>query len=176
MKTGLPSALLLAVALAMPSASAQILPGKSGAATSLALKRVAERYALTQARITTLLGPRRNPAPLPTDLPNPFYVPSDLPPVAQPPGDPGESTVVPAMADESDADTLAKFAATLRIGGVTVRNGVPHLTLNTALCKAGDTIPYESRGRTVYIQVVGITANELTLGLNTERQTVRIKR
>jgi hypothetical protein len=83
---------------------------------------------------------------------------------------------MPAGPDESDAGTLAKFVATLKISGLTVLNGVSHLTLNQTLCKAGDIIPLEIKGRTVYIQVQSITPTELTLGLNEEKQSIRLRR
>jgi len=174
MKPGLYHALLLLLALLLAAGPAPAAE-KVDTATALALKRVADRYALTKNRISALLDQRRNPAPLPASLPNPFYRPSDLPPMEDTSGGPVD-TVVPTVPDESDADTLAKFAAALRISGVTVRNGVPLLTLNGTLCKAGDTIPIESRGRTAYIQVIKITPDELTLGLNQDRQTVRVRK
>lgn len=176
MKPGPLSVLLLTVALALPVASAQILPGQNESATALALRRIAERYALTNARISTLLDRRRNPAPLPSSLPNPFYRPLELPPGETAPGEPAESTVLPAAPDESDLDTLARFAAALRISGLTILNGVTHLTINGTLCKMGDIIPIEIKGRTIYIQVTKITTDELTLGLNQERQVVRLRR
>ncbi len=200
MKTGLLASLVLSLALGLPAATAQTAagkpapgkptpasPGKPAAAasaaagktdsvTALALKRVADRYALTKSRISALLDERRNPTPLPATLANPFYRPPDLPSGVETSGGPGEGTVVPPVPDETDEGTLARFAASLRISGLTVLNGVPLLTLNGTLCKAGDTIPLESKGRTAYIQVITITPDELTLGLNAERQVVRVKR
>ena len=177
MKPGPFICLLLAAALALPTAAQVALPGAKGDnATTLALKRIAERYALTKARIASLLEPRMNPVPLPATLPNPFFRPSDLPPVEDSPVSGVDSTVMPAGPDESDAGTLAKFVATLKVSGLTVRNGVSHLTLNQTLCKAGDIIPLAVKGRTVYIQVQSITATELTLGLNEEKQSIRLRR
>jgi hypothetical protein len=174
MKPGLFTALVLGLAVGLPSVSAQAVPGKSDSVTSLTMKRVADRYALTNQRISALVDNRRTPPPLPATLPNPFYRPTDLPQVEDTSGGPAE-TVVPAVANETDEGTLAKFAATVRISGLTVRNGVQLLTLNGTLCKAGDTIPLEIKGRTTYIQVIKITPDELTLGLNQDRQTVRVK-
>lgn len=177
MKPGLITCLLLAAALALPAAAQVALPGaKAENAQTLALKRIADRYALTKSRIASLLEPRMNPAPLPPALPNPFFRPSDLPPVEDPSGTVVDTTVLPAGPDESDAGTLAKFVSTLKISGLTVRNGVSLLTLNQTLCKAGDIIPLEVKGRTVYIQVLAITATEFTLGLNEEKQSIRLRR
>ena len=180
MKTRLAPALLLALALLLVAGPAPAAPEKADAATTIALKRAADRYALTKTRISALLDQRLNPAPLPANLPNPFYRSSDLPPTdvsrGGPPGGPVDSNVLPAGPDESDADTLAKFVATLKVSGVTVLNGRSLLTLNQTLCKAGDTIPLEIKGHTVYIQVLKITADELTLRLNEDEQVVRLKK
>lgn len=177
MKPGPITCLLLAAVLALPASAQITLPGAKGDnVQTLALKRIADRYALTKARIATLLEPRMNPAPLPPALPNPFFRPSDLPPAEDTPVSGVDSTLLPAGPDESDAGTLAKFVATLKISGLTVLNGISHLTLNQTLCKIGDIIPLEIKGRTVYIQVLAITPTELTLGLNEEKQSIRLRR
>ena len=180
MKTRLAPALFLALALLLVAGPAAAAPEKADAATTIALKRVSDRYALTKTRISALLDQRLNPSPLPTTLPNPFYRSPDLPPTDASrgvlPGGPADSNVPPAGPDESDADTLAKFVATLKVSGVTVLNGRSLLTLNQTLCKAGDTIPLEIKGHTVYIQVLKITADELTLRLNEDEQVVRLKK
>jgi len=175
MKPGPFTCLLLAAALALPASAQPALPVKVDSATAFAMKRIADRYALTKARITSLLEPRMHPAPFPATLPNPFFRPGDLPPGADTPGA-VDSTLLPAGPDESDAGTLAKFVAALKISGLSVFNGVSHLTLNQTLCKAGDIIPLAVKGRTVYIQVLAITATELTLGLNEEKQSIRLRR
>lgn len=176
MKPGFPSLLLLTAALVLSASAQPAVPSKAEAATALAMKRIADRYALTKARITSLLEPRMNPVPLPATLPNPFFLPSDLPPADDGPGSEADNTILPTGPDESDAGTLAKFAANLKVSGLTILNGVSHLTLNQTLCKVGDIIPLESKGRTVYIQILEITPTELTLGLNEEKQRIRLKR
>lgn len=177
MKPGPLSVLILAVALGLPAPAATAALGKPESATALAMKRAADRYALTKAHIAALLGQRLKPAPLPAALPNPFAHPTTDPtPAATLPGGPADNPAPPAGPDESDAGTLAKFVATLRVSGLTVLNDVPFLTLNQRLCKAGDTIPVEARNRTAYIQVLKITPDELTLGLNEERQVVRVRK
>ncbi len=176
MKPGLPTFLILSAALVLPASAQPVFPGKTDSAMALAMKRVADRYALTKTRITSLLEPRMNPQPFPATLPNPFFRPPARPPVEDTPGNVGDSAILPAGPDESDAGTLAKFVASLKVSGLTVLNGVSHLTLNQTLCKAGDIIPVESKGRTVYIQVLSITPTELTLRLNEEKQSIRLRR
>ncbi|MDI1335298.1 MAG: hypothetical protein PSU94_03860 [Lacunisphaera sp.] len=182
MKTAPAISLLLTAALLLAAATPAAAQDKTDPATILALKRAAERYALTKTRIATLLDKRMNPAPLAPSPPNPFYRAPDLPVAdSSRPGAPGlpgglpESTV-PAEADESDAGTLAKFVSTLKVSGLSVLKGVSHLTLNGTLYKTGDIIPLEVKGHTAYLQLVKITPDELTLGLNEERQVVRIRK
>jgi hypothetical protein len=185
MKPGPITALFLAAVLSLPLAAAPAIsavPGRTESAAAFALKRIADRYALTKVRIAALLDTRMNPVPLPANLPNPFYRPTDL---AAPdgnrggpgvvPGGTGTSPDLPTEPDASDAGTLAKFISTLKVSGVTVMKGVSHLTLNQTLCKAGDIIPVDVKGRTVYVQVKAITPDQLTLRLNEEEQVVRLR-
>jgi hypothetical protein len=176
MKTRSLLLVLLSVALLLAGGSAAVAQGMDSA-TAITLKRVTDRYALTKARIASLLEPRMHQEPLPANLPNPFYRAPELLPDATgtTPGASPDTSQLPAEPDATDAGTLAKFAATLKVSGVTILNGVPRLTLNQTLCKAGDIIPLDRKGGTVYIQVVKITDDELTLGLNDERQVVRIR-
>ena len=188
MKPGLISALLLGAALGLPAAAADapVLPGKNDTAAAIALRRVAERYALTKARISTLLDQKQNPVPLPSNLPNPFYRSPDLPgseggrggPGAPVPSgsDPAAVTEAPAEPDVSDAGTLAKYISAMKVSGLTILKDVLHLTINQTLCKTGDVIPVDVKGHTVYIQVKAITPDELTLRLNEEEQVVHLRR
>jgi len=169
----LPALLLTAALLAAGSGLAE---DKPDAAAAAALKKVTDRYALTKARIAALLDQRVHPTPLPTNLPNPFYRPSALPPSDNVPTTPAEVVTVPAAADISDADTLAHFIAGIKIGGTVVLGGQPHLTINATLCKTGDVIPAGTKDHPVYISVVRITPDEVTLGLNQAEQTVRLRR
>ena len=177
MKTRRLFTVILTLALAGSAGLAATAPAakKGDSETSAAVKKVTERYALTKARIANLLGQRLNPDPLPNPLPNPFYHPLDLP--ATDPGvkAPADTTQVPAAPDITDADTLAKFISTLKISGVVILNDQAHLALNQALCKVGDVIPVGTKEHTAYIQVLAITPDELTLGLNDAKQTVRLK-
>lgn len=150
-------------------------PAKPDSATAAALKKITDRYALTKARIATLLEQRTNPTPLPASLPNPFYHSPDIP-VVETAATPTPDVVVPTGPDSSDADTLARFAATMKIGGLVNRNGLPHLMINSTLCKAGDVIPAGSRDNKVYIQVVRITPDDVVLGLNQVEQTVKLRK
>lgn len=142
-------------------------------------KRVADRSALTKARISALLDQRLTPTPLPANPPNPFYqVQRDLPgdTMSTPGRDPAENPLVPEASDISDIDTLRKYAATLKIGGVIIRNGVLYLTVNNTTSKTGDVIPVGNKDRPVYLKMVGLSLSELTLGLNDTTLVVPLKK
>jgi hypothetical protein len=140
-----------------------------------ALRKIAARYALTDKRIAALIEARRHPAPLPDKLPNPFQ--RGLEATETEAGLPAaDATVVPVAPDESDDTTLVKVAATLRLGGLVIRNGQPLITINAAVCKVGDILPITAKNRTLYVQVERITPDELVLGLNEARHTIRLRR
>ena len=61
---------LLALAAAAPAAAQA--PAQP-TALSESLKKVTARYARTEERIKVVVGRRRDPQPLPAELPNPFY-------------------------------------------------------------------------------------------------------
>lgn len=163
---------VLTAALLVTGGTAGAAEPKPESATTAALKKTAARYALTNLRITELLAERMNPTPLATSLPNPFYI---APPPEPTPTTPGEETV-PVAADNNDVDTLARYAAALKISGGLVLKGQPHLTINQVLYKTGDYIPVGRKERALYLQVLRITPDELTLGLNEAQQVIRLKK
>ena len=141
-------------------------------------RRIADRYALTKARIGALLDQRQSPPPLPANPPNPFYqAPKEVIGDPAAPGHESPDTVlVPEAADLSDGDTLRKYAATLKLGGVITRNGVLHLAINNTASKAGDAITVGHRDRPVYLRIAGLTTSELTLALNDATLTVPLRK
>jgi hypothetical protein len=145
------------------------------------IKKLTDRYALTRTRIDALLGRRKQPVPLPTGttLPNPFYIPLAAEPGATAPNPealPDEEVVVPAAADESDADTLLRYAGALRLAGYLVLNGQPHITVNGAISKVGDVITVGPKDKQVYLHIVAITPQELTLRLNEATQVLQLRK
>ena len=132
------------------------------------VKRIAERYALTKARISALLAQRQHPTPLPANPPNPFYqAPKEVAgDPATPDGESPDTAPVPEAADLSDIDTLRKYAAILKIGGVITRNGVLYLTINNTASKTGDAVTVGNKDRPTYLKIVNLTPYDFTLGLN----------
>lgn len=141
------------------------------------VKRIADRYALTKARISAMLDQRLHPIPLPANPPNPFYL---APKEAGTPMVPGvespETALIPEAADLSDIDTLKKFAPTLKVGGVINLNGVLYLTLNNTSCKVGDVITVGGKDHPVYLKVLGLNPNEFSLGLNDATLVVPLRK
>lgn len=165
----LAAALLLAVV-------SPLLAAESASAAEV--KRVTDRYALTKARISALLDQRLHPKPLPANPANPFYLaPKEAAgDPATPGGESPETPVIPESADLSDIDTIRKYAATLKIGGVLTFSGMLHVTINNTASKVGDTITVGHKDRPIYLRIVGLTPNELTLGLNDAMLTVSLKK
>lgn len=159
--------------LAMAAAS---LFAQSPANSAAEVKRITDRYALTRSRISALLDLRLNPAPLPANLPNPFYQPPAevLAEEIAPASDPHQA--VPETGDLSDEDVLRKYAGTLQIGGIIIRNDVLHLTINNLISKVGDIITVGTKERPIYLKLVGLTANDFTLALNDATLTVSLRK
>lgn len=172
------AALALATAVLLSSVLCPLqLSAQATGASAAEIKRITDRYALTRARIGALLDMRLKPVPLPANPPNPFYqapavvIAGETAPVADP-----VEVLVPAAADESDIDTLRRFATTLRVGGVITRNDVLHLTINNATCKAGDIITVGPKDRPVYLKLLELTLSEYTIGLNDAKLVVPIRK
>lgn len=144
-------------------------------ANSAEIKRITDRYALTRTRIAALLDMRLKPVALPANPPNPFYQPSAAA-VELTPAPGRENPDVPAAADESDIDTIRKYAPTLKIGGVINRNGTLHLTINNTTCRVGDIITVGSKDHPTYLKLLALSANEFTLGLNDATLIVPLKK
>jgi hypothetical protein len=149
------------------------MPAADSASTT-EIKRITDRYALTRKRIDALLERRLHPVPLPANPPNPFYqTPKELlPEIAAEP----DAGLVPEGADISDIDTLRKYAATLKIGGVINRNGSLHLTINNTPCKVGDVVTAGPRDRPIYLKLAGLSVNEFTLSLNDATLAVPLRK
>jgi hypothetical protein len=166
--------LILSCALLAGAAAALAQPVSGASAAEI--KRITDRYALTRTRISALLDQRLNPAALPANPPNPFYQPPREALNPEGPAAPDPSEIVPEAADISDIDTLRKYAATLRIGGVITRNGVPHLTINNTACKVGDIITVGNRDHPIYLKLLSLSPAEFTLGLNDATLVVPIRK
>ena len=71
---------------------------------------------------------------------------------------------------------LARYAANLKISGGVLINDQPHLAINQILYKAGDMIPVGTKEQPLSLQILHITSDELTLGLNQAEQIISLKK
>ncbi len=157
-------AALLGLAVSARAAAPVITP-LSGEA-----KKLADRYALTKARIHDLLAARQHPeAPPTTPLPNPFYRPvvmGDNAPNGLPASTATELAPQPDAPDMSDIDTLAKYAATLKLSGYLILAGQPHVAINQIICKVGDVVTVGPKDHPIFLHIEALTPQEVTLRLN----------
>lgn len=172
-----PAAIALATAALLSSVLCPLKLRAADAPNPAEVKRIADRYALTKARISALLDQRLHPTPIPANPPNPFYqAPKEAVGATNPGTESPESALVPEAADLSDIDTLRKYSTTLKIGGVITRSGTLHLIVNNTPCKVGDVITVGSRDRPVYLKMLGLSLSEFMLGLNDATLVVPVKK
>jgi len=172
---------LWCLALFLPGALAANRPAGRNPAP-----KAADRFVRTKERIDNLLKSRLNPDPLPASLPNPFQLPAGMTlteqrdgnPTDQPGGDSANPTI-PAttgpVIPTNDTEALALYITGLKISGAVKLNGQLHLIINQSPYKEGDLILLNLPSTTVYLQVIRITTNELTLGFNQAVQTIKLK-
>jgi hypothetical protein len=98
-----------------------------------------------------------------TALPNPFYR-STFSAEVMPPNP--EVPRQPDAPDLSDGDTLAKYAATLKLSGYLIVGDIPHVSINGAPCKVGDVITLGPRDHPVFLHISALSPQEVTLRLN----------
>lgn len=124
----------------------------------------------TNARIEDLYQHRNNPPKPPSLLDDPFHV-SDAP-AASNPNITGNNTPVftPGASDEV---VLRQAASTLVFGGLLQVGDVQVLVINKGNYKEGGILSVRLQGTRVYLRIVSITANSVTLGLNEARLTLR---
>lgn len=123
-----------------------------------------------QERITRLLGPRRQPAPLPADLPNPFATARQeaLAALAEP-------TATPATSASTEPSRLERLARSLRLGGTVQRDGQPHLIINGNIYAAGGLLTLKEDDATHLVRVKEITRNAVTLTLENEEFSLPLR-
>jgi len=172
-----PLSLLLAVAAW--SSVASTMPAANPVESTGTLKQAADRYALTQSHISLLLAQRLQPTPEHRDLFNPFEEnnPTELISPSNAESAPvAPATIVPPAPDTGEAEILAHHAANLKISGVALINNRLHLAINQILYKTGDMVPVGTKEEPLSLQILNITSDELTLGLNQTEQIISLKK
>jgi len=143
-------------------------------------KKLVDPFDRTRSRIDQLLKARTNPEPLPVTLPNPFTLPVNLAALTEDDLGPAKPNAPAAPVAEilepgSNAETLAAFAATLRIGGSVSVNGKLNYYINQLLYKEGDTILMDRRDPKSAITITRIVPGSLTLTFNEATQVIRLR-
>lgn len=124
----------------------------------------------TNARIDDLFQYRKNPPKPPGPLDNPFRV-GDAP-LASSLNLTGNSTTSTGPVVNSDEALLRQAAGTLVFGGLIQLGEVQVLVINKANYKEGGILSVRLQGTLVYLRIVSITSNSVTLGLNEARLTL----
>ena len=129
----------------------------------------AQLFQETNARIEDLFQYRINPPKPPASTDNPFKV-GDAPLIATSnPGDPAATLPLGG----SDEAILRQAAGTLVFGGLLQIGDVQVLVINKGSYKEGGILSVRVQGTLVYLRLITITANSVTLGLNEARLTLR---
>ena len=124
----------------------------------------------TNARIDDLFQYRKNPPKPPGPFDNPFRV-GDAP-LASSLNLTGNSTVDPGPVVNSDEALLRQAAGSLVFGGLIQLGDLEVLVINKANYKEGGILTVRLQGVLVYLRIVSITSNSVTLGLNEARLTL----
>lgn len=160
-----------------------LVPGPLRAATPAAKpaeNTIADPFERTRSRIDQLLRARINPEPLPVTLPNPFTLPVNLAALIEDDLGPGKPNAPAAPVAEiiepgSHAETLAAFAATLRISGSVEIEGKLNFIINRLRYKEGDTILMDKRDPKSAITISRILPGSVTLTFNDATQVIRLR-
>jgi len=120
----------------------------------------------TNNRIEDLFHSRTNPPPPPGPQDNPFRIgDASLAGSHQPAG--------PVSLATRDEDRLRDAASGLVFGGLLQAGGVQVLVINKASYREGGILTVRQPGGLVYLRLISITPNSVTLGLNEARLTLR---
>jgi hypothetical protein len=127
----------------------------------------------TNARIEQLFHHRNNPPKPPGPHENPFRI-GDSPLASSLilSGGPGATKDSAPLAN-SDETTLRQAAASLVFGGLLQMGDLQMLVINKATYKEGGLLTVRLQGTPVYLRIVSIKNNTVTLGLNEARLTLR---
>ena len=127
----------------------------------------------TNARIEHLFQHRNNPPKPPGPHENPFRI-GDSPLASSLNVNPGPGAIKgPVPLVNSDEAMLRQAAASLVFGGLLQMGDVQMLVINKATYKEGGLLTVRLQGSPVYLRIVSIKNNTVTLGLNEARLTLR---
>jgi len=153
------SLLLAAVAAALPAATPVI---------------GAQLFQETKARIDDLFQNRDNPPKPPGPLDNPFRTTeAALPPEVAVSTDTGNGNgPVAGPRETPDEATLRQAYSNLSFGGFLMVGDRPMVVINKSTYKEGSLLTVHLHGEPVYLRVLSLTKDSITLGLGDARLTL----
>jgi len=134
----------------------------------------AQLFQDTNARIEELFQYRNNPPKLPGPLDNPFRTNDPAIPVANPgsPANPGTLVARPLLNETPDEAMLRMAYGGLTFGGLLQVGDRQMVVINKATYKEGGLLTVRIQGSSVYLRIVSLTKDSITLGLNEARLTL----
>lgn len=154
---------------AKSSAAAAASASSARAAVNLPL---GPRFAQIRARIDALFAHRGEAVAAPDPRTNPFRPPGTLVAAKAEGGAPPQPNPPAVVAPASDLALLQQSAATLKVSGIFEIGGTSHLVINGRPYKAGDVVPAQVNGETVYVRVRTIAKPNVTLALKDAEMTI----
>ena len=131
----------------------------------------AQLFQDTGIRIENLFKYRNNPPKPPSSVDDPFRV-GDAPLASALPVKNGVPTPDGPTPGTSDEAILRQAASALVFGGILQVGDVEVLVINKTGYKEGGILMVRLQGSPVYLRIVSITSNSVTLGLNEARLTL----
>lgn len=150
-----------------------LLTGAAALSVQAATPVIGEQFFQdTNARIEDLFQHRNNPPKPPGPLDDPFRI-GDAP-LASSLNLNGDSTSSSGVASlpPSDDSLLRQAAGGLTFGGILQIGDVQVLVINKTSYKEGGILSVRLQGTPVYLRIISITGNTVTLGLNEARLTL----
>ena len=132
----------------------------------------AQLFQDTNTRIEDLFQNRNNPPKPPGPLDNPFR-PMDAPIITDPSTTDGSnSSAGPVIRETPDESLLRQAYSRLTFGGLLKVGDRPLVVINKATYKEGGLLIVKVQGNDVYLRIVKLTNDRITLGLNDARLTL----
>jgi hypothetical protein len=135
----------------------------------------AQLFQDTNTRIEDLFGHRNNPPPPPGARDNPFLpVEEEVAPGTKNPNNKNEEAPLVVNANETpDEAKLRQAYSRLSFGGLIQVGERPMVVINKATYKEGGLLTVRIQGEDVYLRIISLTKDNITLGLNEARLTLR---
>jgi hypothetical protein len=135
----------------------------------------AQLFQETNTRIEEMFGHRNSPPPPPGPRDNPFLLIEDeIPPGPKNPNDKSDNAPLVVNPNETpDEAKLRQAYSRLNFGGLIQVGDRPMVVINKATYKEGGLLTVRIQGEDVYLRIISLSKDNITLGLNDARLTLR---